>query len=364
MTVRHVTEINGAYYFQAPKRLRAAGISSEPLGRDRVKALARAEYLNGEWDKHRRGEGGPPPPKHGSMRWLVIRYEQGDDYRELSDKTKGSVDPALAWIVKHLGGHMAAAFGRRHVKALFKEQRRAVSLDFAHRIVRELRKLFTLAMDEGLRVDNPAQKLRLPGAPARDQSWPETDLLIFVATADALGRASIGDAALLMYELAHSPIDARTMPWTAYVNGVFRFRRSKTHRIAGTGGRPGKLLAVPASERLAARLEQIGRGEGTIVVSEGTGEPYTEQDFVHWFAYVRWVADLPAELKAMDLRRSRSIELGEAGATGIELAAVTGQSIDRSQRILDTYVPPTEAMARAAIDKGEARRRAKNGTRG
>lgn len=365
MRVRHLVEQpNGAFYYQATKPMRAAGMVSEPLGRDRSHAVKRAEDLNKDWDLRRKGEDVRPAVARGTMLWLVRHYEGADEYKILRGKTLKSVDPALAVIVKRLGDVRASAIERKHVRALHKALSAEVSADHGNRIVRELRKLFRVAMDEGLRTDNPATDLRLPGSPARDQVWPEADVLRFVAAADAMERPSLGTAALLMYELAHSPIDARLMTWASYVGGAFRFRRSKTNRIAGTGGKLGKLIDVPATQRLAARLSTVARASPVIVVSEGTGAPYKEYDFNHWCRKARRSAGIDTELQMMDLRRSRTVNLAEAGATAFEIAAVTGQSVDQTQRILDVYVPRTSAMAKVAIAKGErARRKAERGTK-
>ena len=58
-------------------------------------------------------------------------------------------------------------------------------------------------------------------------------------------------------------------------------------------------------------------------------------------------------LQARDLRRTAAVRLAEAGATAPEIAAVTGHSIDRTERILEVYVPRTKAMATATITKLE-----------
>ena len=70
---------------------------------------------------------------------------------------------------------------------------------------------------------------------------------------------------------------------------------------------------------------------------------------------VALVAELE-HLQARDLRRTAAVRLAEAGATVPEIAAVTGHSIDRTERIMEVYVPRTRAMAVAAIEKLERKR--------
>src|SRR6266480_3342499 len=58
-------------------------------------------------------------------------------------------------------------------------------------------------------------------------------------------------------------------------------------------------------------------------------------------------------LQLRDLRRTAATKLAEAGCTTPQIASITGHSIDRCQRILDTYVVKTRATAKAAIEKLE-----------
>jgi hypothetical protein len=51
------------------------------------------------------------------------------------------------------------------------------------------------------------------------------------------------------------------------------------------------------------------------------------------------------------------VRLAEAGCTVPEIAAITGHQLDRTARILETYLPRTAPLARAAIRKLELHRR-------
>ncbi len=58
-------------------------------------------------------------------------------------------------------------------------------------------------------------------------------------------------------------------------------------------------------------------------------------------------------LQARDLRRTAMVRLAEAGCTDIQIAAISGHTIDRTRQILETYVVRTEAMGEAAIELWE-----------
>ena len=54
-------------------------------------------------------------------------------------------------------------------------------------------------------------------------------------------------------------------------------------------------------------------------------------------------------LQPRDLRRTACVRLAEAGCNDIQIAAISGHSIERTRNILEVYVPRTKVMATAAI---------------
>ena len=88
------------------------------------------------------------------------------------------------------------------------------------------------------------------------------------------------------------------------------------------------------------------------MVSETTNRPYKRYHFTHEFRRIRDLAGITS-LQFRDLRRSAVVRLAEAGCTVPEIAAITGHQLGRTARILETYLPRTAPMARAAIRKLE-----------
>jgi hypothetical protein len=54
-----------------------------------------------------------------------------------------------------------------------------------------------------------------------------------------------------------------------------------------------------------------------------------------------------------DLRRTGIVRLAEAGATTPQIAAISGHSIDRCQRIIDVYLPRRTEVAIGGIEAWE-----------
>ena len=74
---------------------------------------------------------------------------------------------------------------------------------------------------------------------------------------------------------------------------------------------------------------------------EGWSKDRNDQELVGWHCQRR------------DLRRTGIVRLAEAGATTPQIAAISGQSIDYCQRIVDTYLPRRPEVAIGGIELWE-----------
>jgi len=113
----------------------------------------------------------------------------------------------------------------------------------------------------------------------------------------------------------------------------------------------GKLVWVPCPAPLLVVLEaERKRTTGMAMVAKPNGQCLGEGTLRSAFAATRDRAGLQ-HLQARDLRRTAMVRLAEAGCTVPEIASISGHSIDRTERILEVYLPRTRAMASAAIAK-------------
>jgi len=92
------------------------------------------------------------------------------------------------------------------------------------------------------------------------------------------------------------------------------------------------------------------------------GVPFTKYRLSKDIRKILDAAGIPRAVQMRDLRRTASVERAEAGATAAELAAGTDHSIERSQKILDTYNPASYTMTKNAQDKRLDRQKSRNGT--
>ena len=62
----------------------------------------------------------------------------------------------------------------------------------------------------------------------REVRWTPEEVERAIEVADKLRKPSIGTAIVMLYELAHSPVDIRNMRWGDIANGKIKFIRQKT----------------------------------------------------------------------------------------------------------------------------------------
>ncbi len=326
-------------------KLRAAGWLTRRLSDVRDTAIAEAERLNHELDSWRSGMATPTRPD--TLPWLMRLYRTDERFEGLAPATKRSYEQCLvvieAWSAR--AGHPPiASLERQHVKAFYRSMAETPSK--ANAVLRVLRLLLAFAVDEGLLDRNPAERPRLKTTPPRQQVWPAEAIQKFVAAAKSAGRPSLGLAVLLGANLGQREGDILKLSWSQFDGSAITLRQGKT----------GVLLAVPAAKELRLALDGMSRQSPTILICETTNRTWKPDFFRHEFRRIADIAGL-SNLQFLDLRRTSVVRLAEAGCTVPEIAAITGHQLDRTARILETYLPRNAPMARAAIRKLDTHRK-------
>lgn len=335
------------YYWQPPAALRGQGFQPRRLADDMAAAIAEAERLNFEVDAWRRGEE-PVPFAPETIPWLVRLYAASDRYTDLKPSTQRGyrqcLDRIEAWS-ERANHPPLESIERRHVFAFKRSMGDAPAM--ANAVIRVLRLLLQYAHDEGYLDENPAQKVRLRGRPPRQQVWAGEQIAAFLKAATEDGHPSLALAVRLAADLGQREGDILRLVWSQFVGSAFEIKQGKTQAD----------LIVPATVELRAALDATPRLSPTIVIAEATGRPYKADHFRHEFRRIANLAGIPGDLQFLDLRRTAVVRLAEAGCTVPEVAAISGHSLERTQSILETYLPRTTPMAQAAISKLELYRK-------
>jgi len=278
----------------------------------------------------------PAEPPHGTIGWLAARYRASDDWRELAAGTAKYYKRYLRDI-EALGPQLpfAEAFTRRAVVDFLetysaRHQRRQCAA--------VLKALFRHARYHGLTESDVAGGLRLKTTKPRDRVWSDDEVARWLAAAGGEDPHMSTAFQILRYT-AQRPTDMLRMTWPQYSGAAIRLRQQKT----------GALLDVPVHPDLAAHLALVPRHATCLTIVAYRARPVPYLRFNERFRRICEAAGIDAQ--ARDLRRTAMLRMAEAGATAVQIASVSGHSIEATTRILETYLPRNRALAEAAITR-------------
>lgn len=221
-----------------------------------------------------------------------------------------------------------------------------ITEEYAITVCRRLRRVWNVGFRKGLVEGNPFAQMGLVSKAKREVRWTPEEVERAIEVADKLRKPSIGTAIVMLYELAHSPVDIRNMRWGDIANGKIKFIRQKT------GAELDIPLPVPLSERLEKVMPKNVAADEYIIKNETNGRPYTASVLQRHFRKIRLHANLPSELCLGDLRRTGATEMADSGCTNAEMKAVTGH---KTLNVLALYARPTTTQAGNAINKRHKR---------
>lgn len=360
--------------------LRAAAADESDL---RAEAYKRAEQLNGEVDRWRKGlapvvtGGAAARPSSGAIKprtvaHLIREYKKSRFFTDRAPATRASYTFNMNLIEAWAGDIAAASIGPARVQKLY-ESLYAATPAKANHVVAVLRILLQHAVRLEWVRSNAAEKPGLTGQPFTGRLWPIDAVSLFVETADRMRLHSVGTAVVVNHWIGQRQGDVLALTRGAYRDGRFHIAQQKS--------RGRSVIAVPHSPWIAARIEaELGRQAtrrgnvallpeveetAPLLLCETTGRQWGASHFRHVFAEIRAAAAgkwgtffLPggAELAMLDLdfmhlRHTAVTELALAGCTIPEIAAITGHTIKSVYSILQRYLVLSTGLADAAMAK-------------
>lgn len=353
------TDKNGErYYWQPSAQLKQMGWKLESLPSDPVLAEQKAIQLNAEIDAWRLNYPDTnlsqtprrAPMRKGTMDALISDYKTSSRYKRLSENTKKDYQIRFNAILAVFGGEMVRIISRSMVKTYYKKLCES-SIWTANATMRVFKLLMNYAIREEIIRESPVSLLEMEPTPKRQQVWSKEAEDFFIDVCVAEKRPSAVIAFLISAYVAQRQGDILLLTKNHYKDDLITLRQNKT----------ASFVSIPVYGRLKDLLDNLPKTHFYLVTSETTGQPYKSDNFKKVFARLRKKASEKAKeqgldfdfsnLKFLDLRRTSSVRLAEAGCTAFELSAVTGHKIESSQKILETYVPRNSAMASAAIKK-------------
>ena len=299
--------------------------------------IAEVERLNEAADTERAIE--PDEPDFGTIGWAIAEYRALPAWQNLSVGTRRVYEPYIKALDEGEGRESVTELTRSAVREMLSE---IPSKGGKVHCAAVLKRVLDVARDHDLIQNNPAIQLGLAHSGKRDQIWSDEDIERFLAHCTMMNHgAAVALHLRLMEFTAQRPGDCRIMKWQAYDGQRVELVQEKT----------GKLVWVPCPAPLLVILDAARkRANGMAMVTKPNGQCLGKGTLRSTFATIRSRAGLQ-HLQARDLRRTAMVRLAEAGCTVPEIASISGHSIDRTERILEVYLPRTRAMASAAIAK-------------
>jgi hypothetical protein len=295
-----------------------------------IERMAVAERLNEAADNLAQAE-----LARGSIGWVIQRYRDSDEYRDLSPGTVKYYKRFLREI-EALGPALPfASFTRRAVVDFIETYEKAFQRRQAAAV---LKNLFKLARYHGVVATDETAGLRLKTSRPRDRIWTDDEVTRWIEVAGAEDPHMI-TAFLLLQFTAQRPTDVLRMAWPQYSGSAIRLRQQKT----------GVLLDIPVHPVLRDHLDGLSRSGSSLTIVAFRGRPVKYLRFNERFRRVAERASIDAQ--ARDLRRTAMLRMAEAGATVPQIASVSGHSIEATQRILETYLPRNRDLAEIAITR-------------
>ncbi len=277
----------------------------------------------------------------GSLAWLCMKYYASAEFNQLDQRTQY----VRRLILEGLCNKGAEPLPYARLTSLSILQWRDSKVDkpeAANGLIKALRQLFAFAVEYRYVARNPAKDVKyLKNFSEGHHSWSEEEIEQFRAYHPVGSRALLALSLLLYTGQRRSDI---VMLGEKNRMGKFlKFTQQKNNR------RKPVHLVLPLHPELERILEATPSTGETYLLTE-FGKPFTSNGFGNRFR--KWCdeAGLPDHCSAHGLRKAAAARLAEAGATELEIRAVTGHQTSHEVNRY-TKAANQKRMAEAGMSK-------------
>jgi integrase len=278
-----------------------------------------------------------PPSRYGegTIGALWTAYCRSASFINLSVSSKTTYRRIMASILDQHGHRSVVGLNRQYARQIV-EAVGVTAPAMANLTISVLRLLFSFAVENGWRADNPCRGLRRYKG-GEHEAWSDQELRIFER------RWPVGTRERLAYDLllytAQRGGDIVTWKASGISNGEIVVSQQKT----------GTKLVIPIHGCLQRSMIAFPT-KGQYVLSDASGKPIQRRTLTRIIRLAVKAAGLPARCVAHGLRKTALRRLAENGATEKELASISGhKSIAEVQRY--TKSADQVSLARSAMKR-------------
>lgn len=277
----------------------------------------------------------------GTLGALLVEFYSSAHWAGLKENTQANYRNIYERLRQDYGHNPVRAITRKDIDRLMDE--RAATPGAARSLMKRLRTLLDFAVKRDYLETNPARMSEIPRVQSEGfRAWTEADIAKFEAHHPEGSRARLALALLLYTGQRRS--DVVTMGWQHVQGGKMNVLQMK-----GRKGKPRVRLTIPLHRNLSAALATVPRTNLTFLMT-AYGKPMTPAGFTQWFVEMAKAAELPERSGPHGLRKAAARRLAEAGASALQIAAITGhQTLAEVSRY--TASAEQERLAEGAMAK-------------
>lgn len=359
---RKLADGRTAWYFLPPADIKQAKLlKPESLGTNPGRAEARATYLNKmieEWrEKATQGGTNGRLIVNGTVDFLIDKFMRSKFVlMNLAPSTQKEYK-SMIWLGAdtlitggRFGSFKLSDVKHRHADEFYSTIVDERGLSSAFITCTIMRRCFSIGVRWEYLPSNPFSGLEIQTPKRRETVWTNEQLEQFYKTCREIGRNDIALGVRLAYATSARPSDVLRWQKKHYNRelNVLRFTQQKT----------GNEVAMPLEPEIAEMFNRLENPEDYVVLNEKTGREFNLTVYSKAFRRAMEASGLPSTLQFRDIRRTVLTELGDSGASGEEIMAVSGH---RSRQLLDVYVNKTMKQATNAMDKRRTMKEKSNG---
>ena len=280
---------------------------------------------------------------------LVLTYYSSNDFSMLREKSKKDYQYFLNVLVGEFGNELYNEVTSKQAKHAYEEWVKR-GITFANHVCTVSSLVYRYAMEMEYTTNNPFANIKRKTPKQRKVVWTEPDIQKFLSFCYSdFAYRNIGLIVHMAYEWCQRLGDMRLLTWDVLdLNEQKLFLEQSKRRAEVT---------LPISDDLTAMLVQQKDDFGfqQYVVPRprpvsGSYHPYSIDRLSKAGRQAMRLAGLPEELRLMDLRRTGTTEMVEAGVGMAQIMSVTGHSNPQSVK---PYMKNTFASANYALTTRE-----------
>ena len=276
---------------------------------------------------------------------LVQKYYTSNDYNMLRDRSKKDYEYFLGVMLDNFADVKFDELTSKQAKHAYEEWvARGISL--ANHVCTVSSIVYRYAIEMEYAEVNPFANVRRKTAPQRKVVWSEDDVRQFLDTAySEFQWRSLGLIVHMAYEWCQRLGDMRLLTWDNLDLPEKKLYLEQSKRMAE--------VTLPIEDDLLEMLTQQEQDFGfqsyvapRTSPAQGEYHPYSMERLSKAGRAVMREAGLPDELRLMDLRRTGTTQMVEAGVSMGQIMSVTGHSNPQSVK---PYMKNTYASANNAL---------------